>query len=215
MLHLLPHWNWKGREGQFIAVICYTNCDTVELFINGRSAGVQGYMFPRPGMEGKYGNFPARARNLRTTGDLHLTWTLPYEPGTLRAIGVKDGKPVLTVEVSTTGEPAAIALAVDRDSIAADRRDVAHVTARIVDADGRMAPDAASEVAFEIQGEGKLIGLDNGDPASHDDYKSNRRRAFNGMCLAIVQSTARPGQIRITASSPGLKPASLTVTART
>ncbi len=212
MLHLFPHWNWKGREGQFIPVVCYTNCDTVELFINGKSAGVQGYTFPRPGMEERYGNYPPRARTPRTTGDLHLTWTIPYEPGTLRAVGTKDGKPVLTVEVSTAGEAAALALSVDRDSLAADRRDVAHVTVRIVDAQGRMVPDAASDVAFEIQGEGRLIGVDNGNLSSHEDYKASRRQVFNGMCLAIVQSTAKPGQIRVAASSPGLKAASLTIT---
>ncbi len=214
MLHLFPHWNWKGREGQFIPVTCYTNCDSVELFINGKSAGVQGYQFPRYGMTERYGNYPPAARGMRTTSDLHLTWTIPYEPGTLKAVGMKEGKPVVTVEVSTTADAAGIELKADRDAIAADRRDVAHVTARIVDAQGRMVPDAAHEVTFEIQGEGKLIGVDNGDMQSHDDYKANRRKAFNGMCLAIVQATARPGQIRIAATAPGLKAGSATITAK-
>jgi beta-galactosidase len=104
-----------------------------------------------------------------------------------------------------------VALSVDREAIAADRRGVAHITVRIVDAQGGVVPDAAPEVAFEIQGEGKLIGVDNGDMQSHDDYKSNRRKAFSGMCLAIVQAGAKPGQIRVTASSPGLKPGSVTI----
>jgi beta-galactosidase len=103
---------------------------------------------------------------------------------------------------------------VDRDSIAADRRDVAHVTVRIVDAQGRMVPDAAHEVSFEIQGEGKLIGVDNGDMQSHEDYKSNRRKVYSGMCLAIVQASAKPGRIAITATSPGLKPGNVTVTSK-
>jgi beta-galactosidase len=77
-----------------------------------------------------------------------------------------------------------------------------------------MVPDAAHEVAFEIQGEGKLIGVDNGDMQSHDDYKSNRRKAYSGMCLAIVQAGAKPGQIRVTASSPGLKSGSVTLTTK-
>jgi beta-galactosidase len=214
MLHLFPHWNWKGKEGQFIPVTCYTNCDTVELFLNGKSVGVKGYAFPRLGMEGQYGNYPARGRVLRTTADLHLAWDVPYEPGTLKAVGTKDGKVVATVEVATAGEPAAIGLSVDRDVIAADRRDVAHVTVQIQDANGRMAPTAANEVAFELQGEGKIIGLDNGDTLSHEDYQSNRRKASNGLCLAIVQSAGKPGQIRVMASSPGLKPGSVTVTAK-
>ena len=214
VLHLFPHWNWKGKEGQFIPVTCYTNCDTVELFLNGRSLGVKGYAFPRLGMEGSYGNSPARARVLRTTGDLHLAWDVPYEPGTLKAVGVKDGKAVATVEVSTAGEPAAIGLSVDREVIAADRRDVAHITIQIQDANGSMAPTAANEVAFELQGEGRILGLDSGDPQSHEDYQSVRRKAFNGLCLAIVQSTGKPGQIRVTASSPGLKSSSVTLTTK-
>lgn len=212
MLHLFPHWNWQGREGQFIPVFAYTNCESVELFINGRSAGVQGYQFPRYGMTERYGNYPPESRGTRTTGDLHLCWTIPYEPGTLRAVGnTRDGKQIVT-EVHTTGEPAAIDLRVDRSQIHADRRDVAHVEVRIVDAQGRMVPTASNEVTFEVLGEGRLIGVDNGDQQSHEDYKSNRRKAFNGMCLAIVQSTAKPGQIRITAASPGLKSATVTVT---
>jgi beta-galactosidase len=214
VLHLFPHWNWKGKEGQFIPVTCYTNCDTVELFLNGKSIGVKGYAFPRLGMEGKYGNYPARARVLRTTGDLHLAWDVPYEPGTLKAVGAKDGKVVATVEVSTAGEPAMIGLSVDRDAIAADRRDVAHITVQTQDGNGRMAPTAANEVAFEIEGEGKILGLDSGDPQSHEDYQSDRRKAFNGLCLAIVQSTGKPGQIRVTASSPGLKSSGVTISTK-
>jgi beta-galactosidase len=210
MLHLFPHWNWKGREGDVIPVFCYTNCDTVELFVNAKSFGEQGYWFPRvgywpPQREG-------RSTALRTTSDLHLTWTVPYEPGTLKAVGTKDGKVVLTQEIATTGEPAAIELSVDRDAIAADRRDVAHVMVRILDAQGRMAPLADNEVAFEIQGEGRIIGVDNGNPASHEDFKGKSRKAFNGLCLAIVQSTAKPGRIQLTATSPGLKSSGIAIT---
>jgi beta-galactosidase len=208
MIHLFPHWNWKGHEGRVIPVLCYTNCDTVELFVNGESFGAQGYWFPRIGRGG-----PVARQNVpRTTSDLHLTWTVPYRPGTLKAVGTKDGKVVVEVEVSTTGEPAAIDLSVDRDAIAADRRDVAHFTVKILDAQGRVVPTADNEVTFEIQGEGKIIGVDNGYLASHEDYKSNRRKAFNGLCLAIVQSTAKAGRIQMTATSPGLKSSSVAVT---
>jgi beta-galactosidase len=213
VLHLFPHWNWKGREGQFVPVTCYTNCDTVELFLNGKSIGVKGYAFPRMGMEGRYGNYPARARVLRTTADLHLSWDVPYEPGTLRAVGTKDGKEVATAEIATAGEPAAVKLSVDRNVIAADRRDVAHFTAAIVDDKGREAPLADNEVTFEIEGEGKLIGVDSGDPSSHEDYKSNRRRAFHGLCLAIVQSTGNPGPIRATAAAASLKSGTVAILA--
>ena len=214
VLRLFPHWNWKGREGQFIPVTCYTNCDTVELFLNGKSVGAKGYAFPRYGMEDRYGNTGARARVPRTTGDLHLEWDVPYEPGTLKAVGTKDGKAVTTVEVSTTGEPSAIRLTGDRAEIAADRRDVAHVTVELLDAQGRVVPTADGEVAFVVEGEGKLIGLDSGDPQSHEDYKAARRKAFNGLCLAIVQSTGKPGRIRVTANSPGLEPGNLTISTK-
>jgi beta-galactosidase len=214
MLHLFPHWNWKGHEGDFIPVTVYTNCDSVELFVNGKSAGVQAYQFPRYGMTEKYGNYGPGARRMQTTADLHLSWTIPYQPGTLRAVGTKDGKPVVTVEVSTTGEAAGIELKADRDAISADRQDVAHITVRVVDAQGRMVPDAANEVTFEVQGDGRLIGLDSGDMQSHEDYKGKTRKPLNGMCLAVVQSTAKPGQIRLTATSPGLKPATVVITTK-
>jgi beta-galactosidase len=211
VLHLFPHWNWKGREGQFVPVTCYTNCDTVELFLNGRTIGTKGYAFPRLGMEERWGNLPARARVLRTTADLHLAWDVPYEPGTLKAVGTKNGEAVATREISTTGDPAAIELAADRKDIAADRRDVAHFTVKIVDDRGMVVPLSDNEVAFEIEGPGRLIGVDNGDMGSHEDYKSNRRKAFHGLCLAIVQAASERGEIRLTAISPGLKSGSATV----
>jgi beta-galactosidase len=211
VLHLFPHWNWKGKEGQIIPVTCYTNCDTVELFLNGRSLGVKGYAFPRLGMEGKYGNYPARARVLRTTADLHLSWDVPYEPGTLKAVGIKNGNVASTVEIFTTGEPAAIRLSSDRDTIAADRRDVAHLIVQIVDDKGRLVPTAESDVTFKVEGDGLVLGVDNGDPRSHADYRSTRRQAFHGLCLAVLQSTAKPGQVRVTASSPAIEPATIVI----
>jgi beta-galactosidase len=212
VLHIFPHWNWKGEEGRIIPVMCFTNCDTVELFLNGKSLGAKGYEFARLGMEGRYGNYPARARVRRTTADLHLSWDVPYEAGTLKAVGTKDGESSVVAEVSTTGDPAVITLSADRGRIAADQRDVAHIVGEIRDIQGRVVPTAANEAVFEIQGEGKIIGLDSGDPQSHEDYKSNRRKAFNGLCMAIIQSTRRPGQIRLTASSPGLQGSTITIT---
>jgi beta-galactosidase len=211
MVHLYPHWNWKGKEGEIIPVSCYANCDTVELFLNGRSLGVKGYEFPRLGMGGTYGNYPPRAKILRTTDDLHLSWDVPYEPGTLKAVGTKDGKIVSAVEVSTTGEPARISLLADRTKLVADRRDVAHVVVEVRDKQDRLVPVADDEITFDVQGEGTLIGVDNGDPLSHESYKSNRRNVFNGLCLAIIQSSAKSGYVKIMASSPALRSDSLTL----
>jgi beta-galactosidase len=163
----------------------------------------------------QYDRYPARNRARRTTSDLHLSWTVPYQAGTLKAVGSRDGKVVATAEIATAGDPAAIDLTVDRETLAANRRDVAHVVVRILDAQGRVVPTADNEIAFEIQGEGKIVGLDNGNPVSHESYKGTRRKAFNGLCLAIVQSTARPGQIRMSASAPGIKAVSLVLATRT
>ncbi|HTW46749.1 MAG TPA: glycoside hydrolase family 2 TIM barrel-domain containing protein [Acidobacteriaceae bacterium] len=217
MVHLFPHWNWKGSEGAIIPVVCYTNCDTVELFLNGKSLGVKGYEFPRLGMEGRYGNYPPRARVLRTTADLHLSWDVPWEAGTLRAIGTKDGKTAVVEEIFTTGDPAVLLVTADRTRLAAvchdiARRDVAHLTVDVQDAQGRTVPTADNDVTFAIEGPGRLIGVDNGDPFSHTSYKASSRRAFNGLCLAIVESTAKAGQINVTASSPGLQSASVVLT---
>jgi beta-galactosidase len=216
VLHLSPHWNWKGHEGAFLPVSCYTNCDSVELFLNGKSVGITGYAFPRYGMQGRYGqSAPVPSGAARTTNDLHLSWDVPYEPGTLKAVGMKGGTVAVESEISTTGDPAAIALSVDRDTIRADRRDMAHVIVKVLDAQGRLHPDADNPIAFAVQGEGRLIGVDNGNMADMAaDFKGKIGKAFHGMCLAMVQSVAAAGQIRITATSPGLKPATLTIVTR-
>ena len=212
VLHLSPHWNWKGREGTVISVICYTNCDTVELFVNGKSWGTKGYAFPRPGMEKRYGNYPARAKVLQSTGDLHLSWDVLYEVGTLNAVGVKDGKVVSVAEVSTTGEPARLFLSEDRMTLNAERRDVAHVTVEVQDSDGRRVPTSNNAVTLQVHGEGRLLGMDNGDPESHEDYKSPQHSAFNGLGRALIGTTERAGDIEIMASSPGLAQATLRLT---
>ena len=214
MLHIFPHWNWPGKEGEYVPVLCYTNCDSVELFLNGKSLGIQSYWFPRSGMQGEYEDFPARNSIPRTTEDLHLTWTVPYQPGKLKAVGMKNGKEVVTEEISTTGKPAAIRLCADRKIIAADRIDIAHITCKILDAQGRMVPVADNEITFKIQGEGKIIGLDNGNPVSHEDYQANHRKAFNGLCLVIIQSADKNGIIQLSATSPGLKSDSITITTK-
>jgi beta-galactosidase len=166
-------------------------------------------------MQGRYGqNGPQSMNGVRTTSDLHLSWDVPYEPGTLRAVGTKGGQTVATAEISTTGDPAAIELSADRETIRADRRDVVHVAVKVVDAQGRMHPDADNEIMFDVQGEGRLIGVDNGDMSNQEGYKGKQKKAFHGLCLAIVQSSPRAGQIRVMASSPGLKPATLTVTTK-
>jgi beta-galactosidase len=183
----------------------------VELFVNGRSVGVKSYRFPRYGMEGSYGKFSPRSLAARTTSDLHLTWDVPYEQGTLKAVGTKGGNTVATMEISTTGEPARILVSADRKRLIADRRDVAHIAVEIQDERGRLVPVADNLITFDIEGEAKIIGVDNGDPHSHESFKAKQRKAFNGKCLAILQSTAKSGQVLVTVSSPSLLSATLTI----
>jgi beta-galactosidase len=213
VLHLFPHWNWTGSEGRIIPVSCFTNCDTVELFLNGKSFGLKGYEFPRVGMEGEYDHYPARARVLQTTTDLHLSWDVPYEPGTLKAVGTKDGRVIQTVEVSTTGPPAAVRLSADRTGIATAWGDLSHVTVEIIDGAGRVVPNADNDIVFEIRGPGLIAGLDNGNPASHESYRGSRRKAFSGMALALVQSNGQPGEIELRASSASLGEDTVRITA--
>ncbi len=210
MIHLFPHWNWPGREGQVIPVLCYSNCDAIEIFLNGKSYGEKRLEFPRPGNAGSWYRYAKPPVN-GTTADLHLSWDVPYEPGVLKAVGRRGGKEVCVNEVQTTGEPSAIRLSVDRDTIAADKRDIVHITVEVVDAVGIVVPTADNLVHFKIEGEGRLIGVDNGNPVDHDSFKADRRKAFNGLCLVILQSTHKPGRIRLTARADGLKEATVEI----
>ncbi len=212
MIHLFPHWNWKGKEGKVIQVMAYTNCDSVELFVNGKSFGIKALEFPRQGNSGGWNRYDRPPVN-STTGDLHLMWDVPYEPGTLKAIGRKGGKVVVEEEIHTAGLPSAIRLSVDRNVINADQRDVAHVKIEIVDENGNVVPDANDLVQLTIEGAGTLIGFDNGNPADHTSLKTNQRKTFNGLALVIIQSDNKAGTIRIVANSSSVKTASIEITA--
>jgi len=158
MIHLSPHWNWTDKEGKVIPVMVFTNCDTVELFLNGRSFGKKSLEFPRQGNSGGWNKYDRPQINI-ITGDLHLLWDVPYEPGTLKAVGRKGGKVVCEEAVSTAGMPAAVRLSTDRNSINADASDVAHVKIEIVDANGNVVPVAKNQIQLSVEGEGSLIGF--------------------------------------------------------
>ena len=206
MIHLFPHWNWPGYEGKIIPVLCYSNCDAVELFLNGKSYGEKRLEFPRQGTSGGWNRY-ANPQVNPTTADLHLSWDVPYEPGVLKAVGKRRGQVVCTQEVHTTGPSAAIRLKVDRDKIS-NACDIAHVEVQIIDSDGNIVPTADNLVQFSIEGPGRIIGVDNGNPRDHDSYQAQQRRAFNGLCLVILQSSDKSGKIIFTVSSEGLKAAS-------
>ena len=198
VLHVFPHWNWAGKEGQEISVWAYSNCEEVELLLNGQSLG-------RKAM----------------TKNSHLEWPVKYAPGTLLARGFKGGKEILTSKVETTGQPATVQLAPHRATLAADGEDVSVITVQVTDAQSRMVPTADNPITFELTGPGKIIGVGNGDPSSHepDQFIATtgapspvwQRSLFNGLAQVIVQSTKEPGDIKLTARATGMAPTTLTL----
>ena len=211
MLHLFPHWNWPGREGRSIPVLAYTNCDAVDLYLNGRFLGEKRIEFPRQGTSGGWNSY-ATPPVFPTTADLHLSWDVPYEPGVLRAVGKRQGKAVVTTEVRTAGPPASLRLSADRSEIRAGIRDVAHVRVEVVDADGTVVPMSDDVVAFAVEGPARLLAVGNGDPVDHSSYQAPGRRAFHGLLLAMIQSTDETGKVRVTATADGLAPAFVEIT---
>jgi beta-galactosidase len=190
VLHLFPHWNWPGREGQEIPVWVHSNCQEVELFLNGVSQGKQ-----------------------TVKPYHHLEWKVKYAPGKLVARGVRNGKLIETA-VETTGAPAAIRLTADRSSLTANNADLAVVNVAIIDAQGRVVPVADNKLAFTLTGPAKLIGVGNGDPSSHEPDKASSRSAFNGLAQAIVQTTMKGGKIQLKAEAIGLKTGSVILTSK-
>jgi beta-galactosidase len=190
VLHLFPHWNWPGREGQEIPVWVHGNCEEVELFLNGVSLGRQ-----------------------TTKPYCHLEWKVKYEPGKLVAKGLYKGSQFVDMR-ETTGAPAAIRLTADRTTLAADNADLAVVKIEVVDGQGRVVPTADNRITFSLTGPAKLIGVGNGDPSCHEPDQSDRRSVFNGLAQAILQTTSRGGEIELKAESPGLQTTSITLTSR-
>ncbi|MGE5744854.1 MAG: glycoside hydrolase family 2 TIM barrel-domain containing protein [Gemmatimonadota bacterium] len=212
VLHLFPHWNWPGREGQVIPVVAYSNCNSVELFLNGRSLGEKRIEFPAQGTSGGWNSYALPVVR-STTNDLHMSWDVPYAPGVLRAVGKKrDGTAACEEEVRTAGAPAAIRLSAARDTVTTAPGDVALVTFEIVDSAGTVVPTAGNLVQVTVTG-GTLLALDNADMRDHDPYRTDRRHAFNGRGLAIVRA-AGPGLLRVTVRGEGLREGSVTTVVR-
>jgi beta-galactosidase len=212
VLHLFPHWNWPGREGQIIPVLAYTNCDTVELFVNGKSYGIKIQEFPHQGHSGAWNKY-AKPYVGVTTADLHLSWDVAYEPGVIKAVGRKNGKQVIVDEIHTAGKPSALRITAD-SAINADGRDVALVHIDVVDDNGVIVPNVDNLLNFTVTGNGKLIVADNGNQRDDTSFKLNSRNAFNGHAYAVIQSNRQPGEILFTVQAEGLKPASIKISTR-
>lgn len=189
-LHILPHWNWKGREGQKVPVFVYTNYPSAELFINGKSYGRQ--------TKHKNGDVENRYR---------LMWhDAVYEPGEVKVVAYDaDGKAVAEKTVRTAGKPHHIELTTDYPTLKADGKDLAYVTLRIVDKDGNLCPTDGRLVNFKVKGAGKYRASANGDPTCLDLFHLPRMHAFSGMLTVIVQSGEESGEIELQASAKGIK----------
>ncbi|WP_062108879.1 Ig-like domain-containing protein [Bacillus niameyensis] len=195
MVHLLPHWNWS--VGETVRVLAYTNAHQVELFLNGKSLGVRSY-------EAKETSWGAPYKETMD-GKTYLEWAVPFEAGTLEAVAKdENGAVVARDQVVTAGEPYAVKLTADRRVICADCTDLAFITVDIIDEAGNIVPTADHLVQFSISGNGELVGVDNGNAASIERFKDNKRKAFNGKALAIVQSTKNSGELILNATSEGL-----------
>jgi beta-galactosidase len=214
MLHLLPHWNWPDRVGKVVPVVAYSNCAAVDLQLNGRSLGLKAREFPSEGVTGAWNTY-ARPKVMATSADLQFVWDVPYEPGELKALGFdRDGHLAAQEVVRTAKQWAKIELTVDHPSLASGRRDVVLVAVRALDADGTLVPSASDEVTFAVKGPARIIGVDNGDPESHESYAGTTRALFSGMAEAVLQSTDEEGTVTVTASVPGLPGAEIALASR-
>lgn len=185
-------WNWPSNN--MVAVVCFANCPEVTLMLNGKSIGTKKISEAERGV---------------------LRWVIPFEPGTLMAVGCdKDGKELCHYSLQTAGVPARIELLSDASQLHADGKDVSHVEFRIVDAQGVRVPDAALEVTFETTGPASLLGIGNGNLNSVEDCKTTAHHTFQGRGLAILQTTTTPGSITFKATAPGLEPANVTLQSR-
>ena len=198
VLHIFPHWNLQGHEGEEVEIWAYSNCDEVELTVNGKQLGRQ--QMPRNG---------------------HLKWKATYQPGRVVATGYKNGKRLLTETIETTKPAAKIVLKADRQAIAADGRDMSVVTVEVQDAKGRIVPDACPLLTFSLQGDGRILGAGNGDPSflgeDHPRDKDCRQfsiPAFNGLAQVLIQSSQTPGVVNLSCSASQLKSGSLNITAK-
>jgi beta-galactosidase len=187
VLHLFPHWNFEGREGDDISVWVHSNLDAVELLVNGKSQGSK--KVPHLG---------------------HVEWKIRYEPGAIEARGTKDGKVVLTEKRETTGGAESLRLTADRTEINADGEDVAVLKVEALDKNGGAVPTSQNLIDFHVSGAGMLIGVGNGDPNCQESDKEPKRSLFNGLAQVILQSTKRPGEIHIEAVKSGSEGPELT-----
>lgn len=190
MVYLYPHWNFEGQEGESIPLTCFSNCDEVELLVNGFSYG--------------------RVK-IDVGGVDYAQWHVPYAPGEVKVLAYKKKvkAPVAEMTIRTAGEAAAVKVSADSETMVANSQDLIYLECDVVDKDGNFVPTADNMLEFKVSGAATLVGVDNGDNMSHQSFKGDKVTAFSGKALAIIKSTHAAGDITVTVSSKGLKPATL------
>ncbi len=186
---VFPDWTPRDLAPHEENVEVYSNAEQVELFLNGRSLGSKA----------------------RPSDDAPRNWQVPFQPGTLRAVGSNGGRVVATHELKTAGKPARVLLSVDKSRLAHAWDDVAHVEALVVDANGVVVPGASDLITFKAKGSGRVVAVDSGDNASHEPFQASERRAYQGRCFALLKADKTRGRITVTASAPGLASGTVTV----
>ncbi len=224
MIHLFPHWNWKGREGQVIAVLCCTNCDTAELFLNGKSFGRKSKQFPLQGMTKTYAHFERKLPQ-PTTADLHLQWDVPYAEGRLEVIGYREGVPVCTEVCETTGAPCTLTVLEECPEARLDSearleqsltgstgaRRFHQLVIRVADAKGMPVPDAEAPVTVRVTGAGSFTAMDNGMPEDRTPFQVPERRTLGGLAYVLVERDGE-GVIEVSVSGENLQEVVLKLT---
>jgi beta-galactosidase len=189
----LKSWNWAGQEGKKFQVHVYTRCQQVKLELNGKIIGEQ---------------------NVDQEKSITATFEVSYESGTLIARCFDNGKETASQTLKTTGKPDAVRLVADRTIIRADRNDLSYVMAEIIDKDGNIIPDADNIIVnFEVTGKAKIAGVGNGNHSDMSSFQQPKKKAYEGICLAIIRPETTPGKINIRATAEGLKEASIIITA--
>ena len=209
-LHILPHWNWEGREGEVTPVFVYTNYPSAELFINGKS---QGRRTKDLSVTVHNSADSLSVATFKRQQRYRLMWMdTVYEPGTVKVVAYDaDGNVAAEKEMHTAGKPYCIELEADRATIKADGKDLSFITVKVVDKDGNLCPTAANEIVFKVKGAGSYCAGANGDPVSLESFQEPHMKVFSGMMTAIVSSSEEPGQIILEASSKGLKKAKVVI----
>lgn len=209
-LHILPHWNWAGREGEVTPVFVYTNHPSAELFINGKS---QGRRTKDMSVTVHNSADSLSMKTFKRQQRYRLMWMdTVYEPGTVKVVAYDaDGNPVAEKEIHTAGKPYRIVLEADRSQIKADGKDLSFVTVKVVDRNGNLCPLADNKISFKVKGNGSYRAGANGNPASLESFQEPEMKVFYGMMTAIVSSSEEPGDIILEATSKGLRKAVLVI----